>query len=87
MLADAAEVPCVPAEVPDGVILLAISQARKSGHVNDFPELRNEIRIASPAPPFRLAIDAVRRSANPIAEELRTIGIPSLHESARGPSA
>jgi hypothetical protein len=79
------ELPCIPVESTDGVALLTPSQAVKRCFIDDFPELADEIRGASPAFPVDLAIHSVKNSTTPIADELRGMGVTSLRSAAVGP--
>jgi hypothetical protein len=79
------EVPCVPVESQNGIALLTASEARKQAYIDDFAELTEEIRSASPPYPVNIAIHSARLSRTPIAEQLATIGIPRLRTAARGP--
>lgn len=82
------ELEFVPVEGgPAGVELLTESEARRSAVVNDFPELAEAIRVASPPFERRLAIDSVPRVAHPIADVLKTWGVPTLSSIAKGPSS
>lgn len=80
------ELPCIPVEGGAvGVELLTPTQAKRIAVINDFPELADAIRVASPPLDRRIVIHSVANVSHPVAEQLREWDIPNLSSLARGP--